>query len=262
MTASSAAAAGRRERRILTLESHLRVQYGMAIACIAVLAVTGLAQKFDAWWIARQVLAAGGGIENVQLVHRVAGGALILVGVYHLALVMMAAVALGEQGPLRMVPTPDDVVAAARSWLSFFGLGSQPAPPSGAHYLQKLDYWFWGWSMGLMTLTGVINLVPFRAERVLSADLVLAALRTHSDAAIIVAAWVLVVHVAYSGLAPSLFRSAEPAPVDAGPDHAEDRIASLRPPVPEPAACAGAAPVTEHGRLDAAAAAEEWEAAP
>jgi hypothetical protein len=255
------AAAARRERRILTLESHLRVQYGMAIACIAVLAITGLAQKFDSWWIARQVLDAGGGIENVQLVHRVAGGALILVGVYHLALVMTAAVALGEQGPLRMVPTPDDVVAAGRAWLSFFGLGHWPAPAGGAHYLQKLDYWFWGWSMGLMTLTGVINLVPFRAERVLSADLVLAALRTHSDASIIVAAWVLVVHVAYSGLAPSLFRTAEPTPVPAGPDPAEARIASLRPTVPQQTPSAGVAPVAEHGRVEAAAS-EDWEAAP
>ncbi len=254
-------AAQRRERRLLTLESHLRVQYGMAIACIAVLAVTGLAQKFDSWWIARQVLDAAGGIENVQLVHRVAGGALILVGVYHLALVMTAAVLLGEAGPLRMVPTPDDVVAAARAWLSFFGLGHRPAPPSGAHYLQKLDYWFWGWSMGLMTLTGVINLVPFRAERVLSAELVLAALRTHSDAAIIVAAWVLVVHVAYSGLAPSLFRATEPAPITSRPDAVEARISSLRPPVPEAASSAGVAPVAEHGRLDAAAS-EDWEAAP
>ena len=251
-------AAARRERRVLTLETHLRVQYGMAIACIAVLAVTGLAQKFDAWWIARQVLDAGGGIENIQLVHRVAGGALILAGVYHLALVMAAAVALGEQGPLRMIPTPDDVVAAVRAWLSFFGLGHHPAPPRGAHYLQKLDYWFWGWSMGLMTLTGVINLVPFRTERVLSADLVLAALRTHSDAALIVAAWMLVVHVAYSGLAPSLFRAAEPAPVDVGPDPAEERLARLRPPVPEPASSAGVAAAAESTRLDAAA--EEWEA--
>jgi hypothetical protein len=254
-------AADRRERRLLTLESHLRVQYGMAIACVAVLAVTGLAQKFDSWWIARQVLDAGGGIENVQLVHRVAGGALILVGLYHLALVMTAAVALGEVGPLRMVPTPDDVVAAGRAWLSFFGLSRRPAPPRGTHYLQKLDYWFWGWSMGLMTLTGLINLIPFRAERVISADLVLAALRTHSDASIIVAAWVLVVHVAYSGLAPSLFRGVESKPVAAGPDRAEQRIASLRPSIPEASTSAGVAPAAERGRLEAAAG-EDWEAAP
>ncbi len=261
MTAPTTAAE-RRERRILMLESHLRVQYGMAIACIAVLAVTGLAQKFDSWWIARQFLDAAGGIEHVQLVHRVAGGALILVGFYHLALVMTAAVALGESGPLRMVPAPADFIAAARAWLSFFGVSGKPAPPRGAHYLQKLDYWFWGWSMGLMTLTGIINLVPFRAERVISADLVLAALRTHSDAAIIVAAWVLVVHVAYSGLAPSLFRTAQPVPVPVAPAPVEERIASLRPPVPEAASSANVAPAAEHGRVDAATAAEDWEASP
>ena len=258
---SPTSAAERRERRILTLESHLRVQYGMAIACIAVLAVTGLAQKFDSWWLARQLLDAAGGIENVQLVHRVAGGALILVGFYHLALVMTAAIALGEAGPLRMVPTPDDAVAAARAWLSFLGVGHRPVARRGAHYLQKLDYWFWGWSMGLMTLTGIINLVPFRAQRVLSADLVLAALRTHSDAALIVAAWVIFVHVAYSGLAPSLFRASEPAPAPSIPDPVEERIASLRPPVPEAASSVSIVPAAEHGRFDAAPK-EDWEAAP
>ena len=248
-----------RERRILGLEAHLRVQYGIAIACVVVLAVTGFAQRYESFWIARQVLDVAGGIETVQLVHRVAGGALILTGVYHAVLVLTAALALGEQGPLRMIPTPADVLAAARTWASLLGLGGEPAPDRGARYLQKLDYWFWGWSMGLMALTGIINLVPFRAERFLSADLVLAALRTHSDAALIVAAWVLVVHVAYSGLAPSLFRAAAPAPSDTVPDPAEARIAALRM-SPADAADLSGAPVAEHARLDAAS--EDWEASP
>lgn len=241
-------AAERRERRIAGLESHLRVQYGMAIACVVVLAVTGLSQKFDSFWICRQFIEHAGGIETVQLVHRVTGGALILVGVYHLALVLVAALVLGEPGPLRMIPTPDDVRAAARAWASFLGFGSQPPPARGAHYLQKLDYWFWGWSMGVMALTGIINLVPFRVARWLSADLVLAALRTHSDAALIVVAWVLVVHVAYSGLAPSLFRDAAPADAERGPDPVESRLSSLRGADADPVATANATPA-EYARV-------------
>lgn len=248
---------GARERRIAGLESHLRVQYGIAIACVAVLAVTGLSQKFDSFWICSRFIDIAGGIETVQLVHRVTGGVLILVGLYHAALVLVA-LAQGEQGPLSMIPTPADVDAAARAWASFLGFGGEPPPDRGARYLQKLDYWFWGWCMGVMALTGIINLVPFRAQRVLSADLVLAALRTHSDAALIVAAWVLVVHVAYSGLAPSLFFAAARAPVEVTPDPAESRIAALHAPNPESVAPASVAQAADHGRIDASA--EDWEA--
>src|SRR3989304_3785764 len=62
------------------------------------------------------------------------------------------------------------------------------------------------WSLGGMAVTGLVNLMPVRAARLLSVDAVLASLRTHSDAAPLVVVWVVIVHLLYTGLTPRLFR--------------------------------------------------------
>src|SRR3970040_2776688 len=62
------------------------------------------------------------------------------------------------------------------------------------------------WSLGLLAATRLVNLMPLRAARLLSAETVLAPLRTHSDAAPLVVVWVVIVHLLYTGLTPRLFR--------------------------------------------------------
>ena len=196
---------GQRERRLLRLESHLRAQYGLVVVCVAVLALTGLPQKFESLSLSREVIELAGGIENLRLVHHVAGTALVLTGVYHVLLVL-AALALGETAPLRMIPNAGDFSDAVRTTAYFVRLRRQPPNPRGRRYFQKVDYWFMAWSLGVMSVTGLLNLLPLRAARLLSADTVLASLRTHSDAALLVLAWVVIVHLLYTGLTPRLFR--------------------------------------------------------
>ena len=57
-----------------------------------------------------------------------------------------------------------------------------------------------------MAATGLVNLMPLRVARLLSAEAVLSSLRTHSDAAPLVVVWVVVVHLLYTGLTPRLFQ--------------------------------------------------------
>src|SRR3972149_5840545 len=57
------------------------------------LAPPGLPQKCESLSLSRQVMDLAGGIETLRLVHRVAGGTLVLTGVYHVFL-MLAAVLL------------------------------------------------------------------------------------------------------------------------------------------------------------------------
>ena len=196
---------GHRERRLLRLESHLRAQYGLVVVCVAVLALTGLPQKFESLSLSRQVIDLAGGIENLRLVHHVAGTALVLTGVYHVVL-MLAALALGETAPLRMIPSAADFSDTVRATAYFLRLRRQPPDARGRRYFQKVDYWFMAWSLGVMAVTGLVNLMPLRAARLLSADTVLASLRTHSDAAPLVVVWVVIVHLLYTGLTPRLFR--------------------------------------------------------
>ena len=117
---------GRRERRLLRLESHLRAQYGLVVACVAVLALTGLPQKFESLSLSRQVMDLAGGIETLRLVHRVAGGALVLTGVYHVVLVLAAVLVLGETAPLRMIPSAGDFRDAVRATAYFLRLRREP----------------------------------------------------------------------------------------------------------------------------------------
>ena len=197
---------GPRERRLLRLESHVRAQYALVVACVAVLALTGLPQKFESLSLSRQVMDLAGGIENLRLVHRVAGGTLVLTGVYHVFLMLAAVLIFGETAPLRMIPRPGDFADTVRATSYFLRLRREPPSASARQYFQKVDYWFMAWSLGVMAVTGLVNLMPFRAARLLSAETVLSSLRTHSDAALLVVAWVVIVHLLYSGLTPRLFQ--------------------------------------------------------
>jgi len=196
---------GRRERRLLRLESHLHAQYALVVTCVAVLALTGLPQKFESLSLSRQVMDLAGGIETLRLVHRVAGGTLVLTGVYHVALVLAAVLLFGETAPLRMIPSARDFGDTVRTTSYFLRLRRQPPDARGRQYFQKVDYWFMAWSLGVMAVTGLVNLMPLRAARLLSAETVLASLRTHSDAAPLVVVWVVIVHLLYTGLTPRLF---------------------------------------------------------
>jgi cytochrome b subunit of formate dehydrogenase len=210
----------RREERLLRLESLVRAQFALMLACVIVLALTGLPQKFESLAISRSATDLAGGIENLRLVHRVAGGALVLAGVYHVVLVLAAVLVLKEPAPLRMVPNARDVRDAMRAAAYLAGLRRERPDAGGRRYFQKFDYWFLAWSLGVMALTGFVNLFPLRVASLLSSDTALAALRSHSDAAPLVLVWVVIVHVMYTGLTPRLFQTEEsrqPAAAPAAP---------------------------------------------
>jgi len=196
---------GRDQRRLLSLEPHLRTQYRLAVACIAVLAVTGLPQKFESFSLCRQLIDLAGGIETLRLVHHVAGGVLVLTGVYHVVLVLAAVLVVGETAPLRMIPRARDFRDAVRGTAHLLGL--EGAAPGGnrSQYMQKLDYWFIAWALAVMAVTGLVSLTPLRAATVLSTETVLALLRTHSDAAPLVLVWILLVHLPSTDFTPRLF---------------------------------------------------------
>jgi cytochrome b subunit of formate dehydrogenase len=193
-------------RRPISLESHLRVQYGFAIASVTVLVITGLPQKFDSLSLCRRVMDLAGGIETIRLIHHVAGGALILTGVYHVVQVLATVLVLGETAPLRMIPSLRDIRDAVKGTAYLVHMTDDPPGAGERQYIQKLDYWFLTWSFGVMALTGLVNLVPLRIATLLSAETVLASMRTHSDAALLVLAWVAIVHWPYAELTPRLFR--------------------------------------------------------
>lgn len=208
------------DRASLLLDVHARVQHVLLLLSLLVLAGTGLPQKFDSLGPSRWIMDNAGGIETLRAVHHVAGGVLIFAGFYHVALMLNAIRIRAAITPLKMIPGPRDYRDAWRMVSYFLGLRRQPiafeGPPS---YFQKYDYWVLVWGLTVMGVSGLIRLFPVRMTNLLSADAVAAVLQTHSDIAVLMVAWVLVVHVAYPALTPPPFarRAAAGGPVDYPP---------------------------------------------
>ena len=208
---------------------HGRAQFALLAGSIIVLALTGLPQKFDTLGFSRWVMDVAGGIETLRLVHRLAGGVMFFSAVYHLALVLVAVLVVRAVGPLPMTPDLKDIRDAWQMVRYFLGLRQDRVIFERPSYFEKIDYLVIAWSVAVMGASGVVFLFPVRASRVLSGDAVLAALEVHSDGAILVVAWVVLVHLIYARLAPSLFPSRATI---LGVETARPRAADRPPPEP------------------------------
>lgn len=195
----------RREARALLLELHGQAQHTLFVGSLLALAVTGLPQKFNSLGLSQWIMDSVGGIETLRLIHHIAGGVLIFTGFYHVALVLVAVLIFRMMTPLQMIPDGKDLRDALQMTRYFLGLRQQRTAFNRPSYFQKLDYWVIVWSMMVMGSSGLIALFPVRAVRFVSGESVLAALGVHSSSAMLVVAWVLLIHLIYAGLAPALF---------------------------------------------------------
>jgi len=186
-----------REARGLLLELHGQAQDVLIVGSLLVLALTGLPQKFDSLELSQWIMNSVGGIETLRLIHRTAAGVLIFAGFYHVASVLVAVLVWKVLTPLQMIPDAKDFRDALQMIQHFLGLRRNRVAFDRPSYFQKADYWIIVWSLAMMGASGLIALFPVRAARLVSGEAVQAALRLHSDSAILVVAWVLVVHLIY-----------------------------------------------------------------
>jgi thiosulfate reductase cytochrome b subunit len=178
-----------------------RLQNALLLASAAVLAVTGLPQRFDPGGAGSAIADAMGGIEVLRTVHHAAGAVLAVIAVYHVVLVF-ASLAQGDMRPLSMVPVSGDRRDAFANARYLTGIGARPPTMRRPTYFQKLDYWVVVWLVGAMVVTGLIRLFPVKATQFLSGNLVAAALDLHSSIALLVAVWILLVHGIYAANLP------------------------------------------------------------
>lgn len=197
----------RREVQVLLLDLHIRAQYALLAGSIIVLAITGLPQKFDSLGFSQWLMDAVGGIETLRISHRVAGGVMFFAAVYHVALVIVAVLVLRTAGLLPMTPDFKDVRDAWQMVRYFLGLRQDRVVFTRPSYFEKIDYLVIAWSVAVMGASGLVFLFPVRVSGLTSGDAVLAALEVHSGSAILVVAWVVLVHLVYARLAPALFPS-------------------------------------------------------
>ncbi len=177
-------------------------QYLLIIGSVFVLALTGLPQRLASFGPSGWLMDTAGGIESLRAIHHGAGTVLIVAGLYHLSSAIFAALASRRRGLLSMIPDGKDYLDAIATTLYFLGLRRDRPSLREPSYFQKLDYWVLAWGLTVMAFTGLVRLFPARMTNVLSGDVVAAALLAHSDFALLIVAWVAMVHIAYAALLP------------------------------------------------------------
>ena len=204
-SARAAAATTVAEERVVRFDVHQRIQHFLMMSSFIALALTGLPQKFSDIGISQWWVSSLGGLETVRVIHRTAGLTMLADCVYHLAYLSYRIGVQRRLGPLGMIPTPKDMLDAARSILYYLGLTPEKPAFGRYTYLEKFDYWAVFWGIAMIGTTGLILMFAVDAARVLSGGAISAALIVHGDEAVLAVGWIVVVHLFNVHLAPWAF---------------------------------------------------------
>ncbi len=170
-----------------------RLEHWVMSLAFAVLAVTGLPQRYALTDWAEWIIVRFGGIESVRLIHRGAAVVFGLVTFYHFVAVAYRIYVL------RVRPTMMPTLKDARDMLDVirYDLGLARRPPKFPRYnfTEKIEYWAVIWGAVLMGLTGFMLWNPIATARFLPGEFIPAAKTAHSAEALLAVLAVLIWHV-------------------------------------------------------------------
>jgi cytochrome b subunit of formate dehydrogenase len=136
-------------RLVVRMPKAFRLQHMVLLISFFVLVITGFALKYPDSWFAMVVALP----ETVRsLVHRIAGAALMAVGVFHL--VFSAVNPAGRKFILDMLPTPKDASDAVGTMRYYLGRGGKKPEYPRFNYAEKAEYWALVWGTFVMAATG------------------------------------------------------------------------------------------------------------
>ncbi len=180
-----------------------RVEHATVMTLFAILALTGLPQKFyDHTWAA-VLLGWLGGVDTARWVHRAAGITFSIVLVFHLGR-MIYLVGVGRS-TLSMVPAKQDFRDAVITLRYYFGVSEEQAKFDRFDYRQKFEYWGLVMGAAIVAGTGFILLYPAAVTRFLPGELVPAAQVAHSYEGLMAFLVVIVWHIYNAHLNPDVF---------------------------------------------------------
>jgi formate dehydrogenase gamma subunit len=131
-----------------------RIQHWLLAISFIVLVLTGFGLKYpDAWWV-RPLAGVEWLFDLRGWLHRVAGGAFLLLCAYHTCYMVLTA--RGRLLCAAMAPTRKDIADLIRNML--YNLTGRGAPPKFLHfsYMEKLEYFALIWGTVIMGATGVM----------------------------------------------------------------------------------------------------------
>jgi len=170
-----------------------RVEHLVIMVATAILAVTGLPQKFHEAAISRWLMVALGGIENMRMIHHFFAILLALASLYHIGRVLYGF--LAKSSKLPMIPTRKDAADFFAMLRYFLGLAKERPRFDRFSYVEKFEYWALVWGNVIMGLTGFIMWFPTKATQFIDGVWVTAAKMAHGWEAVLAVLALLIWHV-------------------------------------------------------------------
>lgn len=170
-----------------------RVEHLIIMISTAVLALTGLPQKFHEAAISRWLMAALGGIDNLRTLHHFFAISLAVASLYHIGRVLYNI--FTKNSDLSMVPRSKDVADFLGMLRYFFGLEKERPRFDRFSYVEKFEYWALVWGNVIMGLTGFIMWFPTKATQLIDGVWVTAAKMAHGWEAVLAVLALLIWHV-------------------------------------------------------------------
>ncbi len=169
-----------------------RIQHWILVLSFAVLAFTGLAQKYSGLFISIKFISLLGGIETVRIIHRIAAVSLMLVVVFHFGVVSYR-IFVQRLLP-KMIPGSSDISDALK--LLKFNLGFTKEKPKFGRYSfdEKFEYWALVWGLLIMIITGYMLWNPIATTHFLSGEFIPAAKSAHGNEALLAILAILIWH--------------------------------------------------------------------
>jgi cytochrome b subunit of formate dehydrogenase len=142
-------------RLYVRMTLHERLQHAALVICFVLLVVSGFMLRYpEAWWVVAIREVSGRAFEWRGLIHRIAGVAILVAGLWHVA--YLAFTKPGRTLFFALLPAKRDIVDPFKVLKYNLGLAkTKPEFPKFC-YIEKAEYWALVWGTILMGATGAI----------------------------------------------------------------------------------------------------------
>lgn len=180
------------QKQYLRFSAVQRIEHWAQMISFTLLALTGVPQKFAGEGWAESMIALGGGIETIRIIHHTAAIVMSLACIYHVISVAYKVLVLRVRWT--MFPRLDDVLDALDQVRYNLGLTKELPKFDRFSYGEKFEYWAFVWGAVVMGATGFIMWNPIYAARFLPGDLIPAAKAAHGGEALLAILAIIVWH--------------------------------------------------------------------
>jgi formate dehydrogenase subunit gamma len=153
----------RQKLTFVRFEAGQRLEHLVTLVSTAMLALTGLPQKFHEADISRWLISVMGGIDFVRNTHHIFAIILTMGAIYHVLAVGYGILVKGSR--LTMLPTLKDATDALATVKYLVGLSKEKPHFDRFTFGEKLEYWALVWGTAIMAITGFIMWFPTKATQ-------------------------------------------------------------------------------------------------